>query len=75
MEVGSIGQFSLPLAVLVSARRPPSSLPNTKHCLEIYVALTEELGAVPLPSHSLTAPLVEDMLHDVKTGLTKAVVT
>ena len=35
----------------------------------------EELGAVPLPSHSWMAPLVEDMLHDARTGLTKAVVT
>ena len=38
------------------ARRPPSSCPNTKHCIEICVTLTEELGAVPLPSHSWTAP-------------------
>ena len=36
--------------------------------------LTEELGAVPPPSHSWTAPLVEDMLHDIRTRLTKAVV-
>ena len=34
------------------AQRPPSSCPNTKHCLEMCVTLTEELGAVPLPSHS-----------------------
>ena len=34
----------------------------------------EELGAIPLPSHSLMAPLVEDMLHDARTGLTVAVV-
>ena len=39
------------------ARRPPSSCPNTKHCLGIYVTLTEELGPVPLPSHSWMAPL------------------
>ena len=56
------------------ARRPPSSCPNTKHCLEICVTLTEELGAVPPPSHSWMAPLMEDMLHDARTGLTKAVV-
>ena len=56
------------------ARRPPSSHPNTKYCLEICVTLTEELGAVPPPSHSWTAPLIEDMLHDARTGLTKAVV-
>ena len=35
----------------------------------------EELGAVPPPSHSWMAPLIEDMLHDVRTGLTEAVVT
>ena len=57
------------------ARRPMSSNPNTKHCLEIHVTLTEELWAVPPPSHSWTAPLVEDMLCDVRTGLTKAVGT
>ena len=54
------------------ARRLPSSCPNTKHCLEIHVTLTEELGAVPPPSHSWTAPLV---LHGIRTNLTKAVVT
>ena len=57
------------------ARRLPSSCPNMKHCLEIHVTLTEELGAVPPTSHSWTAPLVEDMLHDIRTSLTKAVVT
>ena len=56
------------------ARRLPSSCPYMKHCLEIHVTLTEELGAVPPPSHSWMAPLVEDMLHDIRTGLTKAVV-
>ena len=58
-----------------SARRLLSSYPNTKHCLEIHVPLTEDLGAVPPPSHSWMPPLVEDMLHDVRTGLTEAVVT
>ena len=33
-------------------RRPLSNHPNTKHCLEISVTLTEELGAVPPSSHS-----------------------
>ena len=46
-----------------------------KYCLEIHVTLTEELGAVPPPSHSWMAPLMEDMLHDARTRLTKAVVT
>ena len=39
------------------------------------MTLTEELGAISPPSHSWTAPLIEDMLHKAKTGLTKAVVT
>ena len=39
------------------------------------MTLTEELGAVPPPSHSWTSPLIEDMLHDARTGLTEAVVT
>ena len=45
-----------------------------KYCLGIQVTLTEELGAVPQPSHSWMAPLVEDMLQEARTGLTKAVV-
>ena len=57
------------------AQRLPSSCPNMKYCLEVHVTLTEELGAVPPPSHSWMALLVEDMLHDARTGLTKAVVT
>ena len=56
------------------ARRLPSNHPNTKHCLEIFVTLTEELGAVPPPSHSWMAPLMEDMLQDSRTELTKVVV-
>ena len=39
------------------------------------MTLTEELGAIPLPSLSWMAPIVEDMLCDARTGLTKAVVT
>ena len=56
------------------ARKPLSSHPNTGHCPEIHVTLTEDFGAVSLPSHSWTEPLVENMLHDARTGLTKAVV-
>ena len=56
-------------------RRLPSSCPNIRYCLEIHVTLMEELGAVPPPSHSKMTPLVEDMLHDVRIGLPKAVVT
>ena len=56
------------------ARRLPSSHPNTIHCLDIHVTLTEELGAVTPPTHSWMAPLVEYMLYDARTRLTKAVV-
>ena len=56
------------------ARRPLSSHPNTKYCLEIHVTLTEELGTVPPPSHSWMALLMKDMLYDARTRLTKAVV-
>ena len=57
------------------AQRLPSSFPNTSYCLQIQVTLMEELGAIPPPSHSWMAPLVEDMLCEARTGLTKAVVT
>ena len=57
------------------ARRPPSSHPDIRHCLKIHVTLMEELGAVAPPSHSWMAPLVEDMLHDVRINLTNVVVT
>ena len=56
------------------AQRLPSGCPNTKYCLEIQVTLTEELGAIPPPSHSWMAPLVEDMLREARSGLTEAVV-
>ena len=39
------------------------------------MTLMEELGAIPLSSHSWMAHLVEDMLCNARTGLTKAVVT
>ena len=44
------------------AWRPLPGHPNARYCLEIQVTLTEELGAIPPPSHSWMAPLVEDML-------------
>ena len=52
---------------------PPSGCLNMKYCLEIQVTLTEELGAIPPPSHSWMAPL--NMVCKARTGLTKAVVT
>ena len=57
------------------ARRLLAGHPKMKYCLEIQVTLTKELGAIPPPSHLWTAPLVEDMLREARTGLTKAVVT
>ena len=57
------------------AWRLPPSCPNMKNCLEIQVTLMEELGTIAPPSLSWKAPLVEVMLHDARTGLTKAVVT
>ena len=39
------------------------------------MTLMEESGAIPPPSHSWMAPLVEDMLCNARTGLIKAVVT
>ena len=55
---------SSPLCLLMwsPVQRPLLGCLNMKHCLEIQVTLTDELGDVPPPSHSWTAPLVEDML-------------
>ena len=47
---------------------------NMKHCLEIQVTLTDELGDVPPPSHAWMAPVVEDMLREARAELTEAVV-
>ena len=52
------------LPSLSPAQRPLSGHPYMKYCLEIKSDVTEELGAIPPPSHSWTAPLVEDMLHE-----------
>ena len=74
-ELEALGSSPSHLQYWSLVRRLLSSCPNMKHCLEIHVTLTEELGAVPPPSHSWTAPLVEDMLCDIRTSLTKVVVT
>ena len=55
-------------------QRPPLGCLNTKHCLEIQVTLTDELGDVPPPPHTWMAPVVEDMLREARAGLTEAVV-
>ena len=55
-------------------QRLPLGHLNMKHCLEVRVTLTDELGDVPPPSHAWTAPVVEDMLQEARAGLTEAVV-
>ena len=57
------------------AQRLLLGCPNMKHCLEVQVTLTEELGDMPPPSHSCMPPLVEDMLQEARAGLAEAVVT
>ena len=74
-ELEALGSSPSPLQSWSPARRLLSSHPNIRHCLEIHVTLMEELGAVPPPSHSWMAPVVEDMLHDVRIGFTKDMVT
>ena len=55
-------------------QRLPLGCLNTKHCLEIQVTLTDELGDVLPPPHTWTSPVVEDMLREARVGLTEAVV-
>ena len=55
-------------------QRPPTGHLNMNYCLSIQATLTDELGDVPLPSHTWTAPVVEDMLRETRVGLTEAVV-
>ena len=47
--------------------------PETQYCLGIQVISTEDGGATP-PSHAWQVPVVEDMVCDGKSGLTKAIV-
>ena len=73
-ETGAWGNFPSCSQSWSLARRPPPSHPNTKYCLGIHVTLTEETGVVPPLFHFWTVPLVEDILHYARTGLTEAVV-
>ena len=73
-ESGALGSSPSCSPYWSPARGLPSNHPNTRHCLEIHVTLTKELGAVPLPSHAWMVPLMEDMLCDARTSLTEAVV-
>ena len=55
-------------------QRPPTGCLNMNYCLEIQVTLTDELGDTPPPLHAWMAPVVVDMLWEVRAGLTEAVV-
>ena len=74
-EMVTLGSDPSHLPSWPPARKPLPSCPNTGHCLGIHVTLTEETGATPPPPHAWMAPLVEDMLHYGRPGLTEAVVT
>ena len=54
-------------------QRLPAGCLNMNYCLEIRVSLTDELGDVPPPLHTWTAPVVEDMLWEARDGLTEAI--
>ena len=54
--------------------RPPTGRPSMNYCLSIKAILTDELGDVPPPLHAWMVPVVEDMLRDVRAGLTEAIV-
>ena len=55
-------------------QRLPAGCLNMNYCLEIQVTLTDELGDTPPPLHAWMAPVVEDMLWEVRAGLTEVVV-
>ena len=56
------------------AQRPPTGHFNMNYCLSIQVTLMDELGDVPLPLHSWTTLVIEDMLWETRARLTEAVV-
>ena len=56
------------------ARKPVPDWPETWSCLEIQVVSKDD-KAIPPPSHAWQALIVEDMVHEWRTGLTEAVVT
>ena len=74
-EIGVTGSSPSCLPSWSLARRPLPNCLYMKYCIGIHVTLTEETGAVLPPSHTWTAPLVEDMLCYARTGLTEAMVT
>ena len=54
--------------------RPPTGHPSMNYCLSIKAILTDKLGDVLPPPHTWTVPVVEDMLRDIRAGLTEAIV-
>ena len=72
MEEEDSSTHNLPTGFPV--QRPPTGHLNTNYCLEIQVTLTDELEDTPPPLHAWTSPVVEDMLQEVRAGLTEAVV-
>ena len=54
--------------------RLPTGHPSMNYCLSIKSTLTDELGDVLPPLHAWTVPVVEDMLRDIRAGLTEAIV-
>ena len=55
-ESGALGSSPSHLPPWSPAKRPLSNCPNTRHCLEIHVTLTKELGAVPPLCHAWMVP-------------------
>ena len=66
--------FPLHLPTWSPVQRLPLGCLNVKHCLEIQVTLTDELGDVAPPPHSWMPLVIEDMLQETRAGLTEAVV-
>ena len=54
--------------------RLPAGHPSINYCLSMKAILTDKSGDVPPPPHAWMALVVEDMLRDIRAGLTEAVV-
>ena len=55
-------------------RRLVPDCTETPYCLEIQVISTEDGGATTPSPHAWQVSMMEDMLHDGKSGLTEAIV-
>ena len=56
-------------------RKPMPDWLETWYCLEIQVVFTEDKKVILPPSHTCQAPIVEDMVQEVRPGLMEVVVT